>query len=115
MAYNMMLAERVRAYLFLSTGDRVEEKEMFSGLAFLVDGKMCINVSGSNLMCRYDPALRDELAEKPGFSDMVMKGKVYKGYALIEESFVRSDRELAYWIELGLAYNPRAKSSKKKK
>ncbi|MFW2135778.1 hypothetical protein ACK2M7_05775 [Chryseobacterium sp. TY4] len=30
---------------------------MFEGLAFLVDDKMCVNVSGENLMLRYSTNL----------------------------------------------------------
>ena len=46
----------------------------------MVDGKMCINVSGDNLMCRFNPALQKEIAEKTGFEPMIMKGKGLKGY-----------------------------------
>ena len=41
---------------------------MFSGLSFLVNGKMCINISGDNLMCRYHPDIEDEVAEKDRLS-----------------------------------------------
>ncbi|MBS1686855.1 MAG: TfoX/Sxy family protein, partial [Bacteroidetes bacterium] len=43
MAYDHDLADRVREAL-VDVPD-VTEKEMFSGIAFMVDGKMCINVS----------------------------------------------------------------------
>ena len=36
---------------------------MFSGLTFMVNGKMCVNVIGENLMCRFDPKLQEEVAE----------------------------------------------------
>jgi hypothetical protein len=36
---------------------------------------MCINVSGENLMCRFDPALTKKLSGKKGFLPMKMKGK----------------------------------------
>ena len=28
---------------------------MFRGLTFMVNGKMCVSVSGDKLMCRFDP------------------------------------------------------------
>lgn len=64
MAYDTKLAERVREYLVDFPNLTVEEKKMFRGLAFMVNGKMCICVSGENLMCRFDPNLQEELAEK---------------------------------------------------
>jgi hypothetical protein len=56
MAYDLKLAERIREYLARLPNLKVEEKKMFSGLAFMVNGKMCVNVSGENMMCRVDPA-----------------------------------------------------------
>lgn len=64
MAYDVKLADRVREYLASYPGLRIEEKQMFSGLCFMVNQKMCVNVSGENLMCRYDPALNEVVAEK---------------------------------------------------
>ena len=67
MAYDTNLADRIREYLVTFPKLNIEEKEMFSGLAFMVNDKMCVNVSGENLMCRFDPALQEAVAEKPGF------------------------------------------------
>lgn len=47
MAYNHDLANRVREYLSQMEGFQVEEKKMFGGLAFMVNGKMCIDVGDS--------------------------------------------------------------------
>ena len=70
MVYDTLLADRVREYLAEFPELKIEEKEMFRGLAFLVNGKMCVNVSGQNLMCRFDPILTEELSEKTGFLQM---------------------------------------------
>lgn len=52
MAYSTELADRVRERLSIEDNIEVEEKKMLSGLSFLVNGKMCINISHDNLMCR---------------------------------------------------------------
>jgi TfoX/Sxy family transcriptional regulator of competence genes len=44
MAYNTKLADRIREAL--AHLPDVEEKEMFRGVCFMVDGKMCVCVSG---------------------------------------------------------------------
>jgi hypothetical protein len=80
MPYNVKLADRIRAYLEEIPNLKIEEKEMFRGLAFLVNGKMCINVSGENLMCRFNPELANEVAEKPGFQPMIMRGRQLHRY-----------------------------------
>lgn len=115
MAYDILLADRIREYLLNFPKLKVEEKEMFKGLAFLINGKMCINVSHDNLMCRFDPALFDEIAEKNGFMPVVMKGKEMKGYCYVEPTGIRSKKDLAFWIDLALSFNEKAKASKKKK
>lgn len=113
MAYDHLLANRIREAL-MHLPD-VEEKEMFSGMTFLVDGKMCVGVSHDELMCRFDPAIQDELCEKPGFRIMKMKERVYNGYGFVTQDVLRSQDEFMFWVNVCLEFNPRAKASKKKK
>ena len=115
MAYDTNLADRIREYLLAFSNLDIEEKEMFRGLTFMINGKMCISVSGQNLMCRYDPVLHEEIAERKGYQPMVMKNKELKGYCYIDPIGSRSKNELKYWLDLCLAFNDRAKASKKKK
>ena len=112
MPYSEKLADRVREAL--ADVPKVEEKKMFSGIAFLVDDKMCINIGPDRIMVRIDPVLHDELVEKMACRTMVMKGREYKGYLLVNEEDVKSNKELNFWIGLALDFNARAKSSKKK-
>lgn len=113
MAYDTKLAERIRNYLLQFPKLKIEEKKMFSGLAFMVNGKMCINVSGENLMCRFDPDLIQDVAEKNGFLPMKMKGREYKGYCYVEPAGFKNKKDFEYWINLCLDYNKKAKVSKK--
>ncbi len=113
MPYDENLAERVRKALAHRTD--VEEKQMFSGLAFLVDGKMCVNVSGMELMCRFDPAQQSLIEAKPGFRAMIMKGKKYKGYCYVSQDHLGSNQKLAFWLNLALEFNPVARKSGSKK
>lgn len=86
---------------------------MFGGLAFMVNGKMCINVSDDGLMCRYDPVLRDEVSTKAGYQPMIMKGKDLNGYCYVGPEGFQSDADFDYWVKLCLDFNERAKSVKK--
>ncbi len=115
MAFDINLANKVREYLRDIPNIEVQEKKMFGGLAFMVNGKMCINVGEDMLMCRFDHALTDELAEKTGFLPMIMKGKEYKGYCYVEPVGYKSNKDFEFWINLCLDFNDRAKASKKKK
>jgi TfoX/Sxy family transcriptional regulator of competence genes len=113
MAYNEKLAKRIRESL--ATTSKVEEKKMFRGITFMVNGKMCVNVSGEELMVRFDPDLQETIAKKKGFKTMIMKGRMYKGYGYVSQDAIKSEKEFAFWINLCLDFNGKAKASKKKK
>lgn len=113
MAYDLRLADRIRVYLLNFPGLQIEERRMFRGLTFMVNGKMC--VSGDDLMCRFDPTLQEAVAERTGFRTMIMKGKEYKGYCYVDVAGLKSKKDFEYWISLCLDYNESAKSSRKNK
>ena len=113
MSFNAHTVSRVRDYLANFQQLLIEEKKMFGGLAFMINGKMCINVSGDNLMCRFDPVRTEELSLRSGFQKMVMKGREYKGYCYVNPDGFEHDEELKFWVDLCLDFNERAKSSKK--
>jgi len=115
MACSDQLANRVREYLAAVESIEVEEKRMFGGLAFLVNGKMCINVGDEQLMCRFDPEMTAELSERTGFLPMIMKGKELKGYCYVDETGFRNPKDFEFWMKLCLDFNDRAKPSGKRK
>jgi TfoX/Sxy family transcriptional regulator of competence genes len=113
MAYNETLADKLREAL--ADQPNVEEKTMFSGVTFMVNGKMCICVSHDDLMCRIGPDKFEEALEMNGCRAMVMKGKTYKGYVYVSPEGFSSKKDFDYWVNLCLAYNTEAKAAKKKK
>lgn len=70
MAYDENLADRIRVLL---SGEIVEEKKMFGGLAFLTAGKMCVAASGQGgLMVRVDAGQMEALFDEPGAGPLEM-------------------------------------------
>lgn len=112
MAYNEKLADRIREIIVL-THKNVEEKKMFAGLCFMVNDKMCFGVHEDKIMVRLDPAVYDEVIEKEGCEPMNFTGRVMKGFVFVNVEALKTKKQLDYWIQLGLAYNKFAKSSKK--
>jgi len=53
MAYNEQLTNRIREAL--AHLPKVEERKMFRGVTFMVNGKMCISAGNEEMMCRIDP------------------------------------------------------------
>jgi TfoX/Sxy family transcriptional regulator of competence genes len=107
MALNPALTKRVRD--LLGNMVQVEEKKMFRGIAFMVNGKMCVTVGDNRLMCRIDPLMHEEVILRPGVSTVKMKGRDYFGWIYVDESVVAEKRKLAYWIKLALKYNEKIK------
>ncbi|MCW3123303.1 MAG: TfoX/Sxy family protein [Flavipsychrobacter sp.] len=113
MAYNEQLNDRLREAL--AHLDNVEEKHMFGGTCYMVNGKMCIGVMKDELMCRIGPDRYEEAMEKRGCHEMAFAGKVMKGYVLVSEDGIRSTKDFRYWINACLEFNVIAKAAKKKK
>lgn len=120
MAYDEYLADRIRVQL----GDQqssFEEKKMMGGLCFMVDGKMCCGIHFDKkretdlLMARIGSEASEQAIERPGCLPMDFTGRPMKGYVFVSPEGFDSDEDLAHWIKLCLAFNPLAKSSKKRK
>ena len=114
MAYDEHLADRVRQ-VFSERHVLAEEKKMMGGLCFMVNDKMCAGIVGETLMARLDPAIQAQVLDRPGAREMDFTGRPMKGFVFIEGEGIDTDEDLERWLELCLDYNPRAKSSKKKK
>lgn len=107
MAYNEKLADKLRKAL--SEISNLEEKKMFGGLAFMVNDKMCINVSGKNLMCRFNPNLEDKISNKKGYKELIMKGRKIKGYCYVEPEGFSTKKDFDFWIDICLNFNREVK------
>jgi TfoX/Sxy family transcriptional regulator of competence genes len=114
MAYNEVLTDRVRELIAAVEND-VEEKAMFSGICFMVNGKMCVGVSTKGLMVRIDPAIYEAALEENGVQPMIMGSRTMKGYVFVNEEDLKTKKQLSHWIDRALAFNPFAQASKKKR
>ena len=110
--FNQKLADRVREAL--AHLPKVEEKFMFRGVCFMVNGKMCVCVGHDELMCRIDPEKFGSLIERPGTRAMMRNGKALKGFVFVSEEGWKSKKDFTEWINLSLEFNDRAKATKKK-
>lgn len=112
MAYDEELAGRVRDYL--AHHRKVVEKKMMGGLTFMVNGKMCAGILNQDLMARIDPARYEAALTKKGCREMDFTGKPMRGFIFVEPEGTVTGRQLGFWLELALAFNKKAKSSRRK-
>ena len=103
MAYDEDLANRIRELL---SGERgVEEKRMFGGLAFLINGNMSVAASGQGgLLVRVPPEDTDRLIDGKHVSPMVMAGREARGWLRVAADGVKTKRQLQSWVSRGTGY-----------
>ena len=78
---------------------------MFGGLAFLVRGNMAVAASGQGgVLVRVDPADSDRLIANGPARPMEMRGRAMRGWLRVDESDVRTKRQLASWVKRGTTY-----------
>ncbi|NNL64924.1 MAG: TfoX/Sxy family protein [Myxococcales bacterium] len=102
MAFDEGLAQRIRETLAEREG--VVERKMFGGLAFLLNGNLCVGVVADELMVRvgpdaYEAALAEPHARAMDFTGRPMKGLVYVGCEGFE-----ADADLERWIARGSGF-----------
>ena len=103
MAYDEELARRIRELVANEPG--LAEKKMFGGLAFLIGGNMAIAASGQGgLMVRVDPDQSDKLLATTNARLVEMRGRQMPGWMRVEPPDVRTKRQLAKWVALGVTY-----------
>jgi len=111
--YDEKLADRVREIIAESQND-VEEKRMFGGLCFMVNGKMCVGVESERMMIRFDPARTEEIMELDGVGPMDFTKRAMNGFAFVEARVLTTDKRLRQFLDLALEFNERARPSKKR-
>ncbi len=114
MAYDELLADRIKQVLDDKKAS-YEERKMFGGLCYLVDDKMCVGIVKNKLMARVDPDDYESLLKQKGAAPMDFTKRPMKGFIYVNEDGIDMDEDLEKWVQICLDYNPKAKSSKKKK
>lgn len=97
MAFDERLAERVREVLTRRRG--IEEKKMFGGIGFLLNGNMCVGVWKEWLIVRLGPAQAHAALAQPFVMEFDITGRAMKGWAMIAPEGLSEDGDLYDWIQ----------------
>lgn len=103
-----------RLYEALQAAGDVEAQSMFRGTTLMLNGKMCVSIGPEEVMFRFDPHRHEEALERPGARPMQQRGRTYRGYAFVDAATLRQPPELAYWLQLALAFNPQARPARRR-
>jgi TfoX/Sxy family transcriptional regulator of competence genes len=102
MAFDDVLAERIRQRL--GARKSVEEKKMFGGIGFLLNGNMLVGVWKDSLIVRLGPDEGDAALREPHVKVFDITGRPMKGWVLVEAAGVADDDRLGAWIERALSF-----------
>ena len=112
--YNTEVADRVRGVL--SDRENMREVKMFGGLAFMVDERMIVCVSGGGLLVRVAPERDAEYLKRAGAERAEMgKGRsMGEGWIIVDEEALDKDEDLQYWMDASLAFHAQGSGKKGK-
>ena len=113
MPYNERLAERIRALLAKHPG--ITERKMFGGIAFMIDGKMCVGIVGDDLMVRTGAERYADALARPNARPMDFTGRVSRGMVYVSPAGVTRGPALERWIDMGLAAAAEATPSRRRR
>jgi len=102
MAFDESLAERIRMALARRKG--IEEKKMFGGIGFLLNGNMCVGVWREFLIVRLGPDQAEEALREPHVKEFDITGRAMKGWAMVGPDGVAESASLKDWIQRAVKF-----------
>lgn len=91
------LAERIRSVLGLRPD--IEEKRMFGGVAFMLNGNMMVGpLKDGSLLARCGKENYAQALGRPGAGPMTFTGREMSGFVEVNGDGIDTDEALADWI-----------------
>ncbi len=103
MAFDEALAKRIRQGL--GRRKNIEEKTMFGGIGFLLNGNLLVGVRKDSLLVRLGPQQNDEALQEAHVSEFKIGGRgTMKGWVVVGLEGVKGDDQLKGWIQRAVKF-----------
>lgn len=102
MAFDETLAGRIRDAL--ASKKNIEEKKMFGGIVFFLNGNMLVGVWREFFIARLGPDQGEEALLEPHVRKMDITGRPMKGWIMVEPEGVEDDDQLKNWIQQAVKF-----------
>jgi hypothetical protein len=102
MPYDSGLAERLEDVLKGRPG--FEQKKMFGGIGWMLNGNMCVGIYKDWLITRVGESAGTKLFKEKHAKPMDITGKPMKGWAMIAPEGVAEDADLQRHTDLAIAF-----------
>ena len=96
MAFDEALAGRIRQAL--SRRRNVDEKKMFGGVGFLLNGNLLVGVWKESLVVRLGEDEGEEALKEPHVKEFDITGRPMRNWVLVGPEGVQHDEQLSAWI-----------------
>jgi hypothetical protein len=102
MAYDEGLAQRVTELLEEKPG--FNEKKMFGGVCYLLNGNMACGVLNEDIIVRVGVERYEDSLKSPHTRKFDMTGRPMKGWVMVSPEGHESDEDLEAWIKKGVSF-----------
>lgn len=102
MAYDEGLVQRMREAL--AAIPDIDEKKMFGGIGFLLNGNMACGVNKDDLIVRVGPDAYETALAEPYTKDFDMTGRPMKGWVVVRPAGYATDEMLKGWVQRGVDF-----------
>jgi TfoX/Sxy family transcriptional regulator of competence genes len=99
---NELTVNQIRSAMANKPG--VTEREMFGGIAFMLEGNMCCGVIDDHLVVRIAPESYEEVLREPHTRPMDFTGRPLRGFVYVDREGFANDVSLRQWIERGVHF-----------
>jgi len=83
---------------------KLTPRKMFGGMAWLLNGNMCVGIWHDSLVVRCGPTDWPGHLQKPHVREMDITGRSLKGWLLVEKPALRTAAGLERWLEHSRAF-----------
>ncbi len=102
MSYDSGLAERLAD--LISDRPCMEEKKMFGGIGWMLNGNMCVGVYKDWLIIRVGEEVAHKILKEKHVKSMDITGKPMKGWAMIAPKGYESDKNLERFVNMAIDF-----------
>ncbi len=102
MAYDEGLVQRVRE--FMDKQPMLDEKKMFGGIGFMVEGNIACGVLNDELIVRVGPDRYEESLEKKHTKVFDFTGRPMTGWIMVKPAGYETDAALKEWVKMGVGF-----------
>ena len=102
MPYDDGLAHRVRTTLEKRAD--IEERAMFGGVGYMLDGNLVCGIHDDALIARVGPDAYADALDEPHAREMDFTGTPMRGLVFVDPPGTATDEALAAWLDRCLAF-----------